>query len=73
MSYWNYRVVEKDGFYGIHEAYYDDDKPTSITQNEMSPHGETLDELKDDVKKHLEALDKPILHYEDFESGQRSK
>ncbi len=68
MSHWNYRVVEKDGFFGIHESYYDDDnkKPTSISQNEMSPHGVTLDELKDNVKKYAEAFDKPILHYKDF-------
>ena len=68
MSHWNYRVVEKDGYYGIHEAYYDDgiEKPHSISSEEMSPHGGTLDELKDDAKKYLEALDKPILHYKDF-------
>lgn len=67
-SYWNYRVVEKDGYYGMHEAFYDekDKKPHSITQNEMSPHGDTLNELKDDLQKFLEALEKPILHYKDF-------
>jgi hypothetical protein len=66
MGHWNYRVTIKDGCYGIHEAYYEDGKPHSITQNEMSPHGDTLDELKDDLQKFLEALDKPILHYKDF-------
>ena len=25
MSYWNYRVVNKDGYLGIHEVHYDDD------------------------------------------------
>jgi hypothetical protein len=68
MSHWNYRVVEKDGYYGIHEAYYDDkkDKPHSITKNEVSPFGETLDELKSSLQMVSEALDKPVLHYEDF-------
>ena len=67
-SYWNYRVVEKDGYFGIHEAFYNgkDKKPDSITQNEMSPHGETFEELKEDFQMFAKALDKPTLHYEDF-------
>jgi len=68
MSYWNYRVVKKEDYFGIHEAYYEDgeEKPNFVSMEEMSPHGETLDELKKDLQMFAEALDKPILHYKDF-------
>ena len=72
MSYWNYRVIARkydDNYveFGIYETYYDeDDKPHSISSDEMSPHGETLAELTDDLYKMKQALEKPVLQYEDF-------
>lgn len=70
MGHWNYRVVlhKKDHTFEIHEAYYEDGEkePHMISTNGMSPHGETFDELKSDLEKMVNALDKPILIYEDF-------
>ena len=74
MSHWNFRIVENDGLYGIHEAYYEDgvEKPHSISKESMSPFGETFEELKEDVEKFVVALDKPILHYKDFSNSEKT-
>ena len=69
---WNYRVVkrkyEEDIIYGIYEAYYGkvEKKPHSITDEPMSPMGDTLKELQKDLTMMLDALNKPTLKYEDF-------
>lgn len=69
---WNYRVVhrvvEGEDVYAIHEAYYDGDKPTSITEESVNPHGETLEELKLDVVYYLKALELPLLEYVEFQT-----
>ena len=77
---WNYRVVRKQTYrgkpimievqYAIHEAYYDGDKPTSITTDHMAPYGETLEELKNDLSYMLAALEKPVLNWEDFKNRE---
>ena len=73
---WNYRVVKKscdnlvggiDTIFNIHECFYDDNgKPEAITEDPVYPQGETLKELKDDIKFYLQALERPVLNYEDF-------
>ncbi len=75
MSHWNYRVVrkayppdingERDYILGIHEVYYDENgKPDMVTEERMDAHGETLDELREDLAHMLLALDKPVLEYD---------
>jgi len=84
MIYWNYRVVRKayppgaDGtiehVLGIHEVYYDDDgKPEMVTENRMDAHGETLDELRTDLRWMMEALDKPVLEYDEIGGKEQPK
>ena len=65
MSSWNYRVVRKEDYLGIYEAYYDnrDEKPGSITENAMKPGGETIEELERNMEFMMEALKLPILEY----------
>jgi hypothetical protein len=72
MSHWNHRVVRRvypgalDGevAYQIHEAYYGiEDKPLISTEPDH-PHGETPEELREDLERMLRALDKPVLDYE---------
>jgi len=76
-SHWNYRVIRKvfdrteiNGQkyvrFGIHEVYYTDGKPSMCTVDSMDPHGETFEELKQDLKYHQLALTKPVLNYEDI-------
>ena len=67
---WNYRVVRRivggEVTFGIHEVYYDGDRPKTTTECPIDPYGETLEELKDDLDRMREALDKPVLNYEVF-------
>jgi hypothetical protein len=73
---WDYRVVKKtnvcdlDGNYvgfGIHEVYYDaDGVPTMCTEDTVEPWGETLEELESDMKRYFEALQKPVLIFEEI-------
>lgn len=82
MSYWNYRVVEKNitnkidcsnieydtTSYEIHEVYYDeDDNITMWSAESISPYGEgCLKDLEVDIKFMFEACSKPILKESDL-------
>lgn len=80
MTTWNYRVVKKNVYmgktmgseiqFGIHETYYDGDRPTAITTDKMSPYGETLEELRSDLTRMIGALEKPVLNWEDFKDKE---
>ncbi len=69
---WNYRVVHRveggEDVYAIHEAYYDNDTPTNITEDSVSPQGVTLNELERDFEAYQKALTQPVLEYESFDS-----
>ncbi len=65
---WNYRVVERNGFFNIHEVYYDENGvPWSCTAEPSFPQGETLEELQEDTAWYQNALTKPVLYWCDFE------
>ena len=82
MSYWNYRVVEKNTTdkidcsnieydtttYSIHEVYYDEDGNITMWSVEsISPYGEgCVKDLEVDIKFMLEACSKPILKESDL-------
>jgi hypothetical protein len=70
---WNYRVIRREltgdfGYtdveYAIHAVYYKDGKATAHTSDPAYPVGETLEELRDTLKKMLMALEKPIFDFE---------
>lgn len=62
---WNYRVIEHDKLFYIHEVYYNDNGDiTAISEDPMHPHGETLEELKNDMEYFLQALSRPVLQKE---------
>ena len=65
MSYWNYRVVNKDGYLGIHECHYDDDGQVQyLTENAVDVTGDDVEEVKW-VLHHMEAnLALPVIDYE---------
>jgi hypothetical protein len=67
---WNHRVLKHEDkdlpYYQIHEVYYEDGKPTSCTKDGVLTWGESLDDLKWQLQKMLEALDNPVLNYDDF-------
>ena len=61
---WRYRVfcsdLEGEVSYSIHEVYTMDDG-ISWTTDEMSPRGETLKGLADDLERMRRALSEPVL------------
>lgn len=66
--YWNHRVMirhnEEYDFtsYGIREVHYEDDGTISAwTVDDMSPYGETPEELRQDLERMLACCDKPVL------------
>lgn len=72
MINWNYRVIEHDGMFTIHEVCYNDKGDvTSISQDPMGPSGDTREELKSDMEYFLQALDMPVLKKKEivFSSG----
>ena len=65
---WDYRVIENDGIFTIHEVNYNTKGDiTSISEYPMGPSGETLEELKDDMEYFLQALNRPVLRKEEIE------
>lgn len=59
---WDYRVIEDKENFRIHEVYYNDaGEITAISEDPIAPEGETLEELKDDLKYYFAALKRPVL------------
>jgi methionyl-tRNA formyltransferase len=76
MSGWNHRVIRREDpktgetYYQIHEVYYDDDgKINGWTKLPISPYAESTDELRQELQRFMEALNKPILR-EDVNCGK---
>lgn len=69
-GYWNWRVVNMDGWHAIHEVHYDaSDNPVACTERPSFSSGATLEELREDVKAYCTALERPVLPYEMFGKG----
>lgn len=69
---WDYRVLRHlsggTECYKIHEVYYDDaGRPTACTEEEVSPSGESEEELRQDCAFFLRALELPVLEFSFFE------
>lgn len=65
--YWNYRIVEKAGTFGIHEVYYENGKPVMVSVEAMTLGCfESVDDLKGDLELLNKALEKPVLKYSDI-------
>ncbi|MCL1919215.1 MAG: hypothetical protein FWG14_13145 [Peptococcaceae bacterium] len=67
MSYWEYRIIRKNGEFGIFEAYFRDDGGLEgFSENPVSPRGDTLNELIEDlVDRYSKSIDKPILEWKE--------
>ena len=67
MMSWDYRVIEHDGMFTIHEVRYNDRGDiTFISEDPLGPSGDTMEELKDDMQYFLQALDSPVLKKDDL-------
>jgi hypothetical protein len=68
---WNYRIIRfvdsyKRESYRIHEVYYQGDKISTVSEVPITPSGEDVSELKEDIRRMQEAFDKPILNYDEI-------
>ena len=76
---WNYRIIKKtlpggEGYYGIHEVFYEDKKPVMVTEDGIAPYGESEQELLGHYELMGEAFRAPVLDYEkDFPDDQVDK
>ena len=66
MSTWNHRVVRAqyatEVWYGIHEAYYDDNgKVISWTMRPVEIAGNSIQDLRKTLEQMLECLDKEVI------------
>lgn len=63
---WNYRVMCRNGELSIYEVYYRDDGTIEgYSAAPTFPAGETVEELSENCRQYLSALEKPILLYEE--------
>lgn len=73
---WNHRVIRhlKDDpgltYLAIHEVYYTDNIPDSITDEPIKIIGDDIEDIKQELKMILKCLEHPILDFESF--GNRS-
>ncbi len=64
MSKWNYRVVQRDDQFAIHEVFYaNDGSVQSMTAGPVFPRAETLVDLREELERYRSALDNPTLTY----------
>lgn len=64
--HWNYRVVEHDGEFAVHEVFYgDDDSISGMTETPVYPRAESLEVLIEEIGRHQRALTHPVLPYND--------
>ena len=63
---WNYRVVKKGGVFAIHDVYYEDGKPSMVTEENVSLMECTFKDLFKTFLLMEKAFEKPVLNYEDF-------
>lgn len=68
MSTWDYRALRKThpdadvASYEIHEVYYREDGSIDCwTAESVRPYGETLTELREDIRHYLHAFRRPVL------------
>ena len=75
MGTWEYRVVERITshpqigevvWHEIIEVYYDDDGKLDATSDKICPAGDTVEDLREDLELMLEALDKPVVSYQEL-------
>ncbi len=75
MATWNHRIVRKrdpnykeesaawpEFYYEVHEAHYNDNgELCAITENAISPYGESMDDLKEVLGGMIKACETPVL------------
>jgi hypothetical protein len=74
---WNYRTLRRvhtttagdEVEYNVYEVYYDvHGNPTACSHDPVFPSGGTPEELQDDTKRYMAALQLPILDWHSFDA-----
>ncbi len=66
---WNYRVVKKGEYLGIHDTYYDNyGRVRSISLEPAAPQGEDLVSLRTTLELMLVALNDDVLDFDQTDS-----
>lgn len=69
MGTWNYRVLQWDHGFSIHEVHYSEDgDPTYYAADPCRPFGESFEELEYDLDLYRHAVRLPVLDMRGFES-----
>ena len=64
--HWNYRVVEHDSEFAVHEVFYrDDGSIAGMTETPVHPRAESLEVLIEEFGRYQRALTEPVLPYDD--------
>jgi hypothetical protein len=67
MMTWNYRILKHTPqpditYYAVHECYYTDDgSDNGYTEMPVWATGETIEELRSDLTRMLQALHRPVI------------
>jgi len=65
-SDWDYRIVEADGVFTIHQVFYGEDGEVDYYDEEpVSPYGESQEDLENDMVEIWAAFDKPVMRLVD--------
>ena len=72
---WDYRVIKTsyepsgEASYTINEVYYDDHGQIEGWSDAVEPHGESLEEPRDDMEHFKRALELPVLRVDEVEGN----
>jgi hypothetical protein len=58
---WEYRIIKDKGGYTVREYIVLDKDSDSWTVDEVSPYGETRDELRQSFSLYLQAVHRPVI------------
>jgi hypothetical protein len=58
---WEYRIIKEGGQYTVREFIQTEEIGDGWTEDEVSPYGESRDEMRQMFTYYLEAVTKPIL------------
>lgn len=77
MSHWNYRVTKQvfadETVYSIREVYYGKKGQLGWTETDIAASGGTLDEVRGELIRMLEATLKPVLDITDEDNPVEDK
>jgi hypothetical protein len=66
-----YRAVMQDGEVAIYEVFLNaEGEPDSLTEQPLSPATQSIEDLRLELRKMLDALDRPVLY---FDRGRLTK